>query len=243
MSRRLEGRRIVVTGAASGIGTAIARLFAGEGAALTLLDMSDGVAEIAREMGGHGFTCDVTDENAVNGAVRQGAAAMGGIDGLVTSAGIWWRGSVLDVGIAEFRRVVDINLTGTYITVRACLPFLNEAEAGTIVTVGSGQGLLPNMPNCTAYAASKAGVANMTRALGAELAPKIRANCLCPGLVDTPLATNALANVSAPNLSAYALGRLAQPDEIAKAALFLTGDDSSYATGAVFAVDGGRTYH
>lgn len=236
---RLDGRRIVITGAGSGIGRRTARLFAEEGAALTLIDLdSDAVTGSAREIGANGFAVDVTDEAAVTRAVNEGAQSMGGVDGVVNAAGVMHRGSVRDVDAATWRRVIDINLVGTYIVVRACLPWLARGQGATIVNIGSGQGLLPNVPNRTAYAASKAGVITLTRALAAELAPTIRANCVCPGLVDTPMANGVRGNTGN-----YALGRLADPLEIAHAILFLSGPESTYVTGATLAVDGGRTFH
>lgn len=236
---RLLGRRIVLTGAGSGIGQRTARLFAAEGAALTLLDLNaEAVAETARGTGGHAFAVDVSDEAAVTCAVGQGARPMGGIDGVVNAAGVMHRGSVREVDAAAWRRIVDINLVGTYVVVRACLPWLEKGQGATIVNIGSGQGLLPNVANRTAYAASKGGVINLTRALAAELAPAIRANCVCPGLVDTPMADGVRANTGN-----YALGRLADPLEIAHAILFLTGPESTYVTGSTLAVDGGRTFH
>jgi NAD(P)-dependent dehydrogenase (short-subunit alcohol dehydrogenase family) len=236
---RLAGRRIVITGAASGIGLRTAQLFAAEGAVLTLIDRNpEALAATARETGGHPFAVDVTDEEAVGRSVDQGAALMAGIDGMVNAAGIMWRGSVLEVGVADWRRVIDVNLTGTYIAVRACLPWLGKVPSATIVNIGSGQGILPNVPERTAYAASKGGVVNLTRALAAELAPRIRVNCVCPGLVDTPMADGVRGNVGN-----YALGRLADPLEIANAILFLSSSESSYVTGATLAADGGRSFH
>lgn len=238
-AKRLSGRRIIITGAASGIGRATARLFAAEGATLTLLDRNaEGLTETSRETGAHVFEADVTDEARVAHAVEQGAIAMGGIDGVVNAAGVMLRGSVQDVSVAEWRRVLDINITGAYIVVRCCLPWLKQAPSSTIVNLGSGQSLLPNSPDRTAYSASKGGLLNLTRALAAELAPAIRANTVCPGLVDTPLAEGVQSNVGN-----YALGRLAQPIEIALAILFLTSSESSYVTGAALAVDGERSFH
>ena len=236
---RLQGRRIVITGAGSGIGRVTAQLFAAEGAALTLLDRdARGLAEVARETGASMFEVDITDEPSLAAAVQQGATAMGGIDGVVNAAGVMLRGSVLEVSVAEWRRVLEINLTGTYAVVRCCLPWLKQASQATIVNLGSGQSLLPNSPDRTAYSASKGGVLNLTRALAAELAPDIRANTVCPGLVDTPMAEGVQGNVGN-----YALRRLAQPVEIARAILFLTSFESSYVTGAALAVDGGRSFH
>jgi NAD(P)-dependent dehydrogenase (short-subunit alcohol dehydrogenase family) len=236
---RLQGRRILITGAASGIGRRTADLFAAEGAALTLLDRDrDGLAEIARETRGLPVEADVTQEASVAHAIEQGATAMGGIDGVVNAAGIVIHGSVLDVGVASWQRVLDVNLTGTYIVVRCCLRWLAKGPDATIVNIASGQGLLPNSPNMTAYAASKGGVVNLTRALAAELAPSIRVNSICPGMVDTPMTAGGPRDVRP-----YALKRMADPLEIAQAILFLTGTESSFITGAALAVDGGRTFH
>jgi NAD(P)-dependent dehydrogenase (short-subunit alcohol dehydrogenase family) len=239
MSGRLLGRRILITGAASGIGQRTAELFAAEGAALTLLDCDRRrLVSVARETGGTAIEADVTQEPSVTHAVEQGASAMGGIDGVVNAAGIVIHGSVLDVGLADWKLVLDVNLTGTYIVVRCCLPWLAKAPFATIVNIASGQGLLPNNPGMTAYAASKGGVVNLTRALAAELAPSIRVNSVCPGMVDTPM-TAGLER----DLDRYSLGRIAEPLEIAQAILFLTSTESSFVTGAALAVDGGRTFH
>jgi NAD(P)-dependent dehydrogenase (short-subunit alcohol dehydrogenase family) len=236
---RLQQRRVLITGAASGIGRRTALLFATEGAALTLLDCSvEGLAEVARETGGFAVETDVTDEGSVADAVKRGAAAMGGIDGVVNAAGIVIRGPVLEVGVADWRRVIDVNLAGTYIVVRYCLPWLTKVTGATIVNIASGQGLLPNRPEMTAYAASKGGVVNLTRALAAELAPAIRVNSVCPGMVDTPMTADGPRDVTP-----YALKRIADPLEIAHAILFLTGSESSFVTGAALAIDGGRTFH
>src|SRR6516165_4164857 len=141
-SGRLRGRRILITGAASGIGRGTAELFAAEGAALTLLDCNGkGLAEVARETRGISIEADVTREASVARAVEQGAAAMGGIDGVVNAAGIVIHGSVLDVGVADWQLVLEADLTGTYIVVRCCLPWLAKASFATIVNIASGQGL------------------------------------------------------------------------------------------------------
>jgi len=236
---RLQGRRILITGAASGIGRRTAELFAAEGAALTLVDLKrEGLTGVARGARGLAVEADVAREASVARAVEQGASAMGGIDGVVNAAGIVIHGSVLEVGVASWQRVLDVNLTGTYIVARCCLPWLRKAPFATIVNIASGQGLLPNVPNNAAYAASKGGVVNLTRALAAELAPSIRVNSVCPGMVDTPMTAGLERNVSR-----YAMKRIADPLEIAQAILFLTGTESSFVTGAALAVDGGRTFH
>ncbi len=238
-SGRLQGRRIVVTGAASGIGRAIAQLFAAEGAALALFDRdAAGLAATAAQTGGHVCEVDVASEASVAAAAAQAAQALGGIDGVVNAAGIMRTGLMEDTPMAVWRQVIDVNLTGTFMVSRACLPWLRQAEGATIVNIASAAGLLPNAPGLTAYAASKGGVVNLGRAMAAELAPAIRVNTVCPGMVDTPMAEGFHANVAN-----YALKRLAQPAEIARVILFLTSADGSYVTGATLAADGGRSYH
>jgi NAD(P)-dependent dehydrogenase (short-subunit alcohol dehydrogenase family) len=236
---RLKNRRIAITGGAAGIGRRTAELFIAEGATVSLLDLdATGVKDTASAIGALGFATDVTDAQAIEAAFASSTAEMGGLDGLVTAAGIMWRGSVRNVGAEDWRRVIDINLTGTYLSVRSFLQQVDDKKDATIVTLGSGQGLHPNVPDRTAYAASKGGVVNLTRALAAELAPAIRVNCVCPGLVDTEMANGVRGN-----FGNYALGRIADPIEIAHAILFLTSFESSYVTGATLAADGGRSFH
>jgi NAD(P)-dependent dehydrogenase (short-subunit alcohol dehydrogenase family) len=239
MVPRLAGRRILVTGAASGIGRAVATLFTRHGAAVALLDLdASGLANTALETGGAVCVADLRDENSICAAVRQGAENLGGLDGVVNAAGVMLRGSVAEVDGATWRQVIDVNLTGAYLVIRSALPWLSAAPGATIVNIASAGGLLPNAPDRTAYAASKGGLIALTRGLAAELAPAIRANSVCPGLVETPMVEGVRANATN-----YALQRLARAEEIADAVLFLTSDESSYVTGAALAVDGGRAFH
>jgi NAD(P)-dependent dehydrogenase (short-subunit alcohol dehydrogenase family) len=236
---RLNGRRIVITGAASGIGMATALLFAQEGAQLALFDMDEpGAAQTAQRTGGHAFRADVTDEASLESATVRAVQALGGIDGLVNAAGIMPTGRMGDTPVSVWRKVLEVNLTGTWLVSRACLPWLQKERGSTIVNIASAAGLLPNAPGLTAYAASKGGVVNLTRAMAAELAPDIRVTCVCPGMVDTPMADRFRSNVDN-----YALKRIADPQEIAQVLLFLSSADSSYVTGAILAADGGRSFH
>jgi NAD(P)-dependent dehydrogenase (short-subunit alcohol dehydrogenase family) len=238
-SARLRGRRIVVTGAASGIGLAVARLFASEGASLALLDRNaDGLAQAAQETRGRPIQVDLAQEQAVDEAIDEAGVALGGIDGVVNAAGIMLVGRLEELPVEAWRRTLDVNLTGTYLVVRSCRRWMVKESGATVVNIASAAGLLPNAPGLTAYAASKGGVVNLGRALAAELAPAIRVNTVCPGMVDTPMAEGFHANVGN-----YALKRIADPVEIARAILFLTSAESSYVTGIVLAVDGGRSFH
>jgi len=236
---RLKGRRIIITGAASGIGKSTAQLFAREGAMVGLVDRDkDKLQEAAEEIGGLAFPVDITDDDAVGSAIGEAAAALSGIDGVVNAAGIMFRGHAVDVPANDWRRVIDINLTGTYNVVRSCIPWLLQETSPTVVTIASAAGLLPNSPGYTAYAASKGGVIALTKALAAELAPTVRVNTVCPGMVDTAMADGYRGNVGN-----YALQRLADPIEIARAILFLSTPESSYITGSALATDGGRSFH
>lgn len=239
LAKRLDGRRIVVTGAGSGIGRAVAQLFASEGASLALLDRNaDGLAQTAQETGGRPIEVDITQEKAVEGAIDEAGVALGGIDGVVNAAGIMLVGRIGELPVDAWRRTVDVNLTGTYLVIRHCLRWMAKERTATVVNIASAAGLLPNAPGLTAYAASKGAVVNFGRALAAELAPAIRVNTVCPGMVDTPMAESFRSNVGN-----YALKRIAEPVEIARAILFLTSAESSYVTGAAMAVDGGRSFH
>jgi NAD(P)-dependent dehydrogenase (short-subunit alcohol dehydrogenase family) len=238
---RLTGRRILVTGAASGIGRAVAEVFLRAGARVAALDRHrpEGLSGDALCL-----EADVTDDDAVERAVAQAAEAFGGLDGLVNAAGIANTDWADQVSLADWKRVLEVNLTGSFIVCRACLPYLRGAGAGTIVNFASGQGLAP-FKQRSAYAASKAGVISLTRSLAMEWAPQVRVNTVCPGAVDTPMVRG---GYSAEQLREqvgprYALGRIGEPHEIALAALYLSSAESSFVTGIVLAVDGGRSYH
>lgn len=243
---RLAGRRAIITGAASGIGREIAKLFVADGAKVALLDVNAAVTAVAEELGGFGVVVDLLDHEAVGPAIARAAAALGGIDAVVNAAGIAGVTSLADTDYATWRRMIDINMTGPFLVCQAALPFLHEAEGSTIVNIGSAQAFRP-VGASAAYAASKAGVVNFTKALAGELAPGIRANAICPGIVDTPMVKSVKAAggeaTGVPTLKDYPLGRMAQPVEIAEAVLWLTSSQSSFVTGAALAVDGGRTFH
>ncbi|MBI2727440.1 MAG: SDR family oxidoreductase [Polaromonas sp.] len=244
---RLKGRRIVVTGAGSGIGAAIAQLFIAEGAQVAAIDRNEDGIKAWLKPGSAGnsiaLKADIADESSVNDAVKRAAEALGGIDGLVNAAGVSNTDLLRDVSLADWKRTIDINLTGSFLVSRACLPWLETVQNSTIVNFSSGQGLQPFVRR-GAYAASKAGVISLSKTLAMEWAP-IRVNTICPGAVDTPMVR---AGYTAEALQTqvgarYALGRVAEPIEIARAALYLTGSESSFVTGIALAVDGGRSYH
>jgi NAD(P)-dependent dehydrogenase (short-subunit alcohol dehydrogenase family) len=245
---RLAGRKIAITGGASGIGRATVELCSREGAAVAVLDRDAVQANaVARSVGGHAFAVDVSDAAETSRAMAAAADALGGLDGLVNAAGVFINRGLMETAPEIWHRTIAVNLTGTFLCVQASVPFLRQAEHATIVNIGSGVGLLPTGGGGTAYVASKGGVIALTRALAAELAPSIRVNVVCPGAVETPMTEGTLRDAGGSVVPAivgrYALGRPAAPEEIAAAILFLTAHESSFVTGISLAADGGRTYH
>lgn len=245
---RLAGRHIVITGAAGGIGRATARLFAAEGARLALFDRNGtGAATLAKSVGGASFAVDVADEGSVSAAIAGAAGAMGGIDGLVNAAGLVTTRPLAETDLATWRRMMDVNATGTFLVCRQALPYLRKAKAATIVNVASGQALRPGGGG-VAYVASKAAVTMFTKAIALELAPSIRANVICPGAIDTAMSRSAMAGQSEATVAAflkanYAMGRFGTAAEMASVILFLTSAESSFVTGVALSADGGRAFH
>lgn len=247
MTGRLTGRNIVVTGAGSGIGRETARLFAREGARLALLDRDAAAARrTAEETGGVAHAVDVTDAAQVAEAIGSVAQAMGGIDGLLNSAGILTMKTVDEIGIEEFRRVVDVNLTGTFLVCQATLPWLRKSPKAAIVNIASAQALLPSLTG-SAYAASKAAVMMFSKSIAKELAPAVRVNIICPGATETPMTDQGVSPDDVEGRKAlaanYAMKRLCQPNEIANGILFLMSEEASAITGVALAIDNGRTFH
>jgi NAD(P)-dependent dehydrogenase (short-subunit alcohol dehydrogenase family) len=238
---RLDGRKIIITGGASGIGRATAALFKREGAAVAVLDRA------VSPDGNLSFEVDVSDAASVRSAVDAAVNALGGLDGVVNAAGIFSGAGLEDSTQALFERTLAVNVTGTFLVVQAAAPHLLAAGGGSVVNIGSGVGITPTGPGSLAYVASKGGVIAMTKALAMELAPTVRVNVVCPGAVDTPMTQSFLRDASgvvdAAIASRYALKRPADASELAAAILFLTSGDASFVTGIVLPVDGGRTFH
>ncbi|WP_137388605.1 SDR family NAD(P)-dependent oxidoreductase [Rhodoligotrophos defluvii] len=239
---KLAGRRILITGAASGIGRAAAELFAQEGASLALLDQDEaGLVDLK----GTAVPVDVSDEASVEVAIREAANALGGIDGLVNVAGIFPVAELAETTLDLWNRTLAVNLTGPFLVTRAVLPHLMKADEPTIVNLGSASAIVP-YPELSAYGASKGGIAVLSKVWAAELAPKVRVNVVCPGMTRTRMVSDwhpdpdALAGRAK---QLYALQRIAEPIEVANAILFLTSSDSSFVTGTTLVVDGGRTFH
>jgi NAD(P)-dependent dehydrogenase (short-subunit alcohol dehydrogenase family) len=248
---QLENRVIVVTGGGSGIGRATARRAAAEGAGVAVVDWSlDGAQEtVALVEQQHGravaYETDVSDETAVAAAIDRAAADLGPPDGLVTCAGIFDPADLqplVDVTSETFLRVLGVNLAGTFYAIKHALPHLISND-GSVVTIAStaathGHGF------GSGYTASKGGVAALTRLTAVQYGPEgVRANCICPGAVDTPMTGGAFSTPDAERRTKARtpLQKVAQPEELASVAIFLLSADASHVTGQTLTVDGGTT--
>lgn len=245
---RMRGKVVLVTGAGSGIGRATALRLAAEGASLACADlMAERALETAKLIEAAGgaalaLAADVTDERACARMVEETLARFERLTTLVNSAGV--RGERPDAAPPppEWRRVLDANLTGTYLASRAALPALSASGAGAITNLASIYGLVGGSIS-PAYAASKGGVVTLTRQMALQWAPMVRVNCVCPGVIETPMTAPLLANPAWRDamLAKHPLGRFGRPEEVAAAILYLSSDEAAYVTGVALPVDGGYT--
>jgi NAD(P)-dependent dehydrogenase (short-subunit alcohol dehydrogenase family) len=240
----LEGRRFLITGAASGIGRATAELFASEHAQLALTDWSgDALSSVAEALSATALVGDVSDAAEVRALVENAARALGGLDGVVNVAGISRKKSIEETTEADWADLIGVNLAGPFFVMQAALPHLRQGRSPTIVNVSSGTALMPTLRGYSAYAASKGGLLTLSKALAFELAPDIRVNVICPGSTITGMLSAEQQQTANSETSPYALRRSAQPIEVARGIRYLSCDDSSYVTGTALAIDGGRTFH
>ena len=252
----LGGKVALVTGAGSGLGRAIAVEYAAEGAAVVCSDRdADGVRETVEAIGEAGGTAravagDVTSESDCAAAVELALAELGGLHVVVANAGIPGEGKAHEISLDDWSRVIAVNLTGAFLTVRAALPCLIEQGAGSVVLTSSIAGLI-GLPNIPAYAAAKGGVVALGRQLAREYAPDgVRVNVIAPGTILTPLVEEAfhqrhgdgMEEALAKRATAVPLGRLGSPDDVARAAVYLGSDASGWVTGTVLTVDGGNVH-
>ncbi|GGW58722.1 SDR family NAD(P)-dependent oxidoreductase [Streptomyces xantholiticus] len=240
---KLDGRVVLVTGAARGQGEQEVRLFAAEGAKVVLADVLDELGEpLAKEVGGLYVHLDVGQEADWAAAVAAAKGAYGKIDGLVNNAGVLRFNELVSTPLEEFQLITQVNQVGTFLGIRSVAPEIEAAGGGTIVNTASYTALT-GMACVGAYTASKHAILGLTRVAALELAAKrIRVNAVCPGAVDTPMSNPEGTDPDAIEglyRTLVPLGRVGRAEEIAKLALFLTGEDSSYITGQPFVIDGG----
>lgn len=239
-----ENARVLVTGGASGIGSAIARAFAGDGAAVAVCDINlSGAEALAAEIGGLAVEMDVTDTSSVRAGVAKVIQELGGIDVLVNSAG--WDKVMPFVETDEelWDRVISINYRGVLAVTHAVLPSMIEAGSGAIVSIASEAGRSGSSGEAV-YSGAKAAIISFTRAIAREVARHgIRANVVLPGLTDTPLLKSMIQDGSEKLMDAIVkatpLRRLARPEEVADAVVFLASDRASFTTGETLSVGGG----
>jgi NAD(P)-dependent dehydrogenase (short-subunit alcohol dehydrogenase family) len=235
----LDGAQAVITGGASGIGAATVRRFVAEGASVAIVDVdADGGAAVAAETGATFVTGDVADPEACAAAIAAAADALGGLTVLFNNAGVGAARPLHDYSDRAWRRIVDVNLAGTFHGIRAAVPLM--AGGGCIVNHASVSGLRPTRFEGP-YSAAKAGVISLTMDAALEYGPRIRVNCVSPGLIETPLTAGVLsgAELRAAAEGATPMKRVGTAEEVANAVVFLASPLASYITGHNLVVDGG----
>jgi 3-oxoacyl-[acyl-carrier protein] reductase len=245
---RLDGKTAIVTGAGSGIGKCIAETYAKEGARVTVADIDpDAARSAARAIGNNAIAvrCDVSKKSDFEFCVAETLSAFGGLDILVNNAGTTHINKpMLDIGEEEYDRVFAVNVKGVFLGCQAVVPAFRKAGGGVIINIGSTAGLRPR-PGLSAYNASKGAVHILTKSLAVELAPdRIRVCAIAPVATETPLLPSFLGPAQGQRekfIATVPLGRLAQPQDIANAALFLASADAEFVTGNIVEIDGGRT--
>ena len=241
---RLDGKVALISGGARGMGAAEARLFVAEGASVVIGDVLDAEGEaLAKELGDQCAYVhhDVTSEDEWGAAVGETTGRYGSLDVLINNAGILHVAPLVMESVSDYMRVIEVNQLGVFLGMKAVAPVMTAARRGSIVNISSVAGLL-GAPGHMAYCASKWAVRGMTKVASAELAPLgVRVNSIHPGLIDTPMLEEykQLGMPVEQMGASVPLGRLAVADDVARLALYLASDDSSYSTGSEFVVDGG----
>lgn len=239
--KSLHGRRILVTGAASGIGRATAILFAGQGASLALADRVDRLDYIS---GAEAIVRNLDASPDADHVVAKAADRLGGLDGLVNCIGADFTGTAEDTDDDRWHAMLTANLSAPFFVIRAAIPYLRRSGGATIVNIASSLGLRPTARR-SAYCAAKAGMIMLSKGLAAELGPEIRVNVVAPGATDTPMLRASLPDeADLEKLAAlYPLKMLSSAEDIAQSILFLTSGVSRSTTGICLATDSGHSFH
>jgi len=243
----LDGHRAIVTGGASGIGAATSRLMTEEGARVAIFDVNgDGAEALAKELDGLAYRVDVTDFAAMQAAVDDAHAQLGGLSLLYNNAGGSNIANIHEWDVDEWRRIVDLNLTGVFYGFKAAIPHMLAGGGGAIVSTASISGTRPSAGEAP-YSAAKAAIVALTANAALEYAPTIRVNAVSPGMIHTPLTELLLVKEGLDERDAMIaktpLARIGQPEDIAGVVVFLCSDLARFITGQNLVIDGGMTLH
>lgn len=247
MTAEFSNKGVVVTGAAKGVGAAVAEAFCREGARVALIDVDVAAgSELARTLGprAHFFQADVSSAAQVDQALQQADQTLGGVHILINNAGIQTYGTVTETSEEIWDRTLGVNLKSAFLCAKAALPVIQREGGGVVINMASVQSFL-SQHNVAAYTTSKTALLGLTRSIAVDYAPKVRCVAVCPGTIDTPMLHWAIQQSPDPQevleecKQMHPLGRIATPQEIAELVLFLSSDRAGFITGQYYRIDGG----